>query len=154
VLKYDFDNSVGYWVVTTSHALEQALNEELMRHGITVRQFQVLAWLSLEGDLSQAELAERMTIEAPTLVGILDRMERDGWISRLSCASDRRKKLIRPTERVQPVWSRMTSCARRVRARATRGIDPIQLEQLKQVLGSIRDNLRSPATVKETSDVS
>ena len=35
----------------------------------------------LEGELSQTELAAKMMVEPPTLVGILDRMERDGWIS-------------------------------------------------------------------------
>ncbi|MBI3463705.1 MAG: MarR family transcriptional regulator, partial [Planctomycetes bacterium] len=124
MLQYDFEESVGYWVVMSAHALHRALDEELARHGITFRQWQVLAWLALEGEMAQSELAERMGIEAPTLVGILDRMERDGWIARRSCAADRRKKLIQPTQRVEPVWSKMVACAHRVRKQATQGLDP------------------------------
>ncbi|MEZ6073592.1 MAG: hypothetical protein R3C10_25775 [Pirellulales bacterium] len=45
--------------------------EELTPHGITFRQMQVMAWLMLEGELSQNELASRMIIEPPTLVGVL-----------------------------------------------------------------------------------
>jgi DNA-binding MarR family transcriptional regulator len=143
VLQYDFEESIGYWVVMTAHALQRALNEELARHGITFRQWEVLAWLALQGELAQAELAERMGIEAPTLAGILDRMQRDGWIVRRTCPTDRRKKLVRPTRQVKPVWSRMVQCAHRVRTRAVERIDPEQIEQLKTLLGTMQENLRT-----------
>jgi MarR family transcriptional regulator for hemolysin len=100
-----------------------------------------LAWVSFAGELSQSELAERMSIEAPTLVGVLDRMERDGWIERVPAESDRRKKLIRPTPRVQPLWEKMIQCAHRVRVRATRGLSAGQLTQLRDTLQHIRVNL-------------
>src|SRR5689334_12242213 len=102
-----------------SRAFERSLNEELKPLGITLRQCQVLGSLALEKELTQAELAERMRIEPPTLVRILDRMERVGWIERHPAPDDRRKKLIRATPRVQPVWDRIMSCVRAVRARAT-----------------------------------
>ena len=149
MLHYDFEQSIGYWMVTTAHALERALNEELARHGITFRQWQVLAWLAHEGELAQSELADRMQVQAPTLVGILDRMERDGWIVREACSSDRRKKIVRPTPRVEPVWSKMVACAREVRSRATQGIESEQLEQVMEVLGAIQVNLRTGNLVEE-----
>jgi DNA-binding MarR family transcriptional regulator len=68
-------------------------------------------------------------------------MERDGWIQRVPAESDRRKKLIRPTPRVQPLWEKMVQCAHRVRARATRGLTPAQLNQLHDLLEQVRTNL-------------
>ncbi len=114
MLQFDFENSVGYWVFATTHELQRAMNEELAAHGITYRQWEVLAWISMAGEQSQSALAERMSIEPPTLVGVLDRMERDGWIERVPADGDRRKKLIRPTSRVEPLWNRMVACAHRV----------------------------------------
>jgi MarR family transcriptional regulator for hemolysin len=122
--------------------MERALNEELAPQGITFRQFQVLGWLALEGGgLSQTDLAERMNIEPPTLVGILDRMEREGWISREGCPDDRRRKIIRPQPKAEPVWSKMVASARRVRARATQGMDELQIRTLMQLLGQMQENL-------------
>jgi MarR family transcriptional regulator for hemolysin len=149
VLDYDFEESMGYWVVMTARAFEQALNEELAPHGITYRQWQLLGWLALEGALSQSQLVERMRIEAPTLVGILDRMERDGWITRETSPDDRRKKLVRPTPRVKPVWDKVAGAARRVRARATRGLASETVEQVKQVLAHIQGNLKTRKPVAE-----
>jgi MarR family transcriptional regulator for hemolysin len=97
MLQYEFEQSLGYWICSTSHAFRRALNAELEKQGITFRQWEVLAWIAFEGELSQVELADRLGIEAPTLVGILDRMERDGWLDRYSCPSDRRRKRIRAT---------------------------------------------------------
>jgi DNA-binding MarR family transcriptional regulator len=106
VLDFDCEQNVGCWIAQTSHAMRRALDEELAREGITFRQWEVLAWSNSSEELSQAELAERMGIEAPTLGGILSRMERDGWLARSGCPNDRRKKRFRPTPKAQAVWGR------------------------------------------------
>lgn len=151
MLDIDYRKSVGHWVFTAAHAMACAMNDELAAHGITFRQFEVLAWLSRERELSQSDLAERMRIEAPTLVGVLDRMERDGWIQRIPDDNDRRKKLIRPTDRVMPAWAQMVACGEAVRARATRGLSEEQLTGLREVLSAICENMGvvDPAVVSK-----
>jgi MarR family transcriptional regulator for hemolysin len=141
MLEYDFEASVGYWICMTSHALRRALDAELAREKITLRQWEVLASIALNGDLSQSELAERLGIEAPTLAGILARMERDGWLERASCPEDRRKKRIRVTEQAEAVWNRMAECCRRVRQQAVQGISDEDLAQLRDTCERIRSNL-------------
>lgn len=147
MLQYDFEQSVGCWLTRAAQAYERALNAELAPRGITFRQVQVLGWLAHEGELSQTELAERMHVEPPTLVGILDRMERDGWISRHDCLTDRRKKLIRTEQQAEPVWAEIVDCARNVRACATAGLQPEQIQQLKMLLDRVLDNLESSANL-------
>ncbi len=141
MIKYDYHESIIYWVITTAHTLERAVNEELAPLGMTFRQAEVLAWLALEGSLSQAALAERMRIEAPTLAGIVERMERDGWIVREPCKRDRRKKLLRVTDRVEPIWEQVTEAGLRIRAKATKGLDPDKLQTLIRSLEQIQQNL-------------
>lgn len=148
-LKYDFENSIGYWIIITAHALERSLSQELAPHGITNRQWQVLAWLALEGELCQTELAERMKIEPPTLVRVLDRMEQAGWIRRRDDPADRRKKLITATDEAVPTWTRATTCARQVRERAVNGIEPEEMERLMQAMRSIQQNLSRPVKAKK-----
>ncbi len=149
MLLYDFEESVGYWLTLATQAFHRAVGEEVAPHGITYRQSMVLAWLALEGELSQAELATKMMVEPPTLVGILDRMERDGWITRNSCPSDRRKKLIRATTTAEPVWEKIAEGGRRVRARATEGLTDEERETLKRLLSRVTQNLASAAALQE-----
>jgi MarR family transcriptional regulator for hemolysin len=147
VLQFDFDESLGYWICSTSHALRRALNAELAKEGITYRQWEVLARIALGGELSQTELADCLGIEAPTVVGILDRMERDGWLDRYNCPQDRRKKRIRVTEKAEAVWARMVDCAHRVRIQARQGLSQDDLEQLRSICNRIRANLEEPMPV-------
>jgi MarR family transcriptional regulator for hemolysin len=144
VLQYDFEESVGYWVAMTAHALRRALDTELAREKITFRQWEVLALVSLTGELSQGELAEHLGIEAPTLAGILARMERDGWLERNTCPLDGRKKRIRATPKAEAVWSRMVECCRRVRQQATDGVSAEDLARLKSTCEKLRENLGNP----------
>ncbi len=152
MLKYDFDESVGYWLYIGAQSFQRAFNEELAPHGVTFRQAQVLGWLALEGEMSQSELAAKMLIEPPTLVGILDRMERDGWISRVTCSSDRRKKLIMVNQAAESVWDQMVACAKRVRARAMEGLSPEEIETLKKLVQRVQNNLSEAAVVPKEAN--
>jgi DNA-binding MarR family transcriptional regulator len=152
MLDYDFEESVGYWVTVTSRAIRRAIDLELAKEDITFRQFEVLAWIALEGEQSQVELAERLGIEAPTLAGILSRMERDGWLERHGCPEDRRRKRIRATPKAEAVWVRMADCCRRVRAKATHGISVEELETFKRICQQLRANVEPDPSAKGSLD--
>ncbi|MBI1309920.1 MarR family transcriptional regulator [bacterium] len=139
--QYDFQASIGYWITVTSFGYQRVLEAELAEFGITFRQFQVLGWLKLAGTLSQVELAERMAIEPPTLVRILDRMESAGWILRGGDPSDRRRKLISVQPEAEPAWSQVVRVLKRVRNRATRDMSPDEVDLLQNLLQRVQVNL-------------
>jgi MarR family transcriptional regulator, transcriptional regulator for hemolysin len=151
VLEYDFESSIGYWICRSAHQFERAMNVELEPTGITYRQCQVLAWLALEGELSQTELADKMRIEPPTLVGILDRMERESWIARRGDPDDRRKKMIHVSSKAKPVWDKIVRCAERVRTRAGRGLSQAEKRTLIRLLAKVQENLGVEMLVSETA---
>ena len=152
MLKHDLEESVGCWVAQTAHAMRRALDAELAREEITFRQWEVLATVAYHGEQSQAELADHLRIEAPTLAGILARMERDGWLERYACPHDRRKKRIRITPRAETVWNRMLECCRRVRSRATEGVSDEELAQFRSVCDRIRENLAGASSGADPAD--
>jgi len=150
VLHYDFEESVGYWLTVTTQLYHRALQAELAPHGITFRQAQVLGWLAVDGELSQSELACKMMVEPPTIVGILDRMERDGLILRRHCTNDRRKKWITSTPKAEPMWEQIIECAQRVRQQSTDGFTDRQKTTLKNLLTRVHENLSIPLEQKQT----
>lgn len=141
MFQYDFESSIGYWITMTSHCYQQRLNDALAPYGITFRQFQVLAWLAHDAELSQGELARRMMVEPPTLVGILDRMQREGWIERRSCPTDRRRRRLVLRPAAKPIWSQVVRCLRQVRSQATEGLSPAEVATLQQLLTKVQVNL-------------
>jgi MarR family transcriptional regulator, transcriptional regulator for hemolysin len=151
VLKYDFEDSVGYWLFRTHHSYVRAFQEELAPQGITFRQAQVVAILALDGPLSQAELASRMLIEPPSLVGTLDRMEASGLLERLPCPGDRRKNLIQLLPAVETVWKRIATCGRKLRRQATAGMSEREIATLKKLLNKVRCNVTPHSTWEQAS---
>jgi len=60
------------------------------REGLTVTQLRLLVFLSEEGGLSNAELADRLLVTRPSVSALLDRLERGGFIRREVAPHDRR----------------------------------------------------------------
>jgi MarR family transcriptional regulator for hemolysin len=141
VLEYDFENSVGYWLLLAQQAYARQFNARLAPHGITYRQMQVLGWLAIEGQMTQADLAARMVVEPPSLVGVLDRMEQSGWIARQACPEDRRKKWIVPKPAAQQAWKKIVSCGKDLREQATKGLTKAETVKLRKMLAVVHENV-------------
>ncbi|TWT64285.1 MarR family winged helix-turn-helix transcriptional regulator [Rubinisphaera italica] len=134
-------DGVGFWIVSTAHAFRQALECQLTHKGITFRQWEVLSLLSKDGEQPQSDLADKMGLEAQTLAGIIARMERDGWLQRKGCCSDRRRKLISATAKAKKIQQEMHECCELVRNQAVQGLGQKELLELKRVCELMRNNL-------------
>jgi MarR family transcriptional regulator for hemolysin len=110
---------------------------------LTRSQWSVLAHLLRTDGIQQKELAEQMDITAITLTGLLDRMEREGWVERRADPIDRRAKRIYLTEKVAPVTKELRSLAREVRKSALQGLSDAEQQQLMALLVKVRSNLSS-----------
>jgi len=141
MLEHDFETSIGFWVFTAAHAMEASMNEALAPLGITSRQVQILGCLAVHGEVTQNELAEKLRVEPSSVVRMIDRMERDGWIERVIDPGDRRKRIIRPTERAEPVWRSIREIMAPVKAHALEGISETELSAARGVLQAICHNL-------------
>lgn len=110
---------------------------------LTRSQWSVLAHLLRNDGIQQKELAEQMDITAITLTGLLDRMEREGWVERRADPDDRRAKRVYLTEKVAPVTKELRSLAREVRRSALQGLSEAEQQQLMSLLVKVRSNLSS-----------
>jgi MarR family transcriptional regulator for hemolysin len=151
VLKYDFEDSVGFWLFRSHHSYVRAFQEELAPQGITFRQAQVIGMIALEGPLSQAEMASRMLIEPPSLVGTLNRMEASGYLERRPCPGDRRKNLIYLLPAVETLWKQIATSGRKLRRQATVGMSQREIATLKKLLDKVRCNVAAGSTCEQAS---
>ncbi|QDS99146.1 MarR family winged helix-turn-helix transcriptional regulator [Adhaeretor mobilis] len=140
-MKYDFEESVGVWLTLAHQSYSRAIAERLLPHGITFRQAQVLGFLELDGPQTQSELAGKMMIEPPSLVGVLNRMERSGLVERQCCPDDRRCNSIHLLPSAEALWQQVAECARQVRTAAVRGMSGAEIAQLKRLLTKVNENV-------------
>jgi len=139
----EFEGIFGSLTIA-AHSYKKAINDELLHHGITMRQWQVLKCLRHEENVALCMLAERLRLKPPTLVGVLSRMKRKGLIA-TSLGSDRREKRIRLTSRGRELCAVGTACEQRVDLEVLSSLSDAEGAQLLTVLKKIRSNLESRA---------
>src|ERR1700686_1642833 len=97
-------NEFGLLLFGTARAWRTKLDQRLRPLGLSQGKWRTLIHLSQGGDnLTQKEIAERMGIEEPTLAGLLNRLQHDGWIERRESPNDRRGKIAHPPRRPKGV---------------------------------------------------
>lgn len=121
------------------------LDERLKHVGLTQARWATLLHLSRTGPVSQRELAGTIGIEGPTLVRLLDGLERQGLIERHACGSDRRVKMVHLTDKAQPILQEITRIAGQLRAELLADIPPDDLAVAGRVLRAIGDRLEGAA---------
>lgn len=106
-------NSVLYRLVLLAKLHRSEFARELARLDLYIGQEQLLIQLWNQDGLSQAELAERLRVEPPTVTKMLQRMERMGFVRRDRVQERPRTILVYLTERgrhlrepVELLWDR------------------------------------------------
>jgi DNA-binding MarR family transcriptional regulator len=79
-------------LVRTSSLMQKLSDRFFSRFGLTDVQFNILMILKEHGKagLSQQELSEHLIVTKSNVVGLIDRLERAGYVQRMSHPSDRR----------------------------------------------------------------
>src|SRR5690606_33949718 len=108
--------------------------ERLKQTGLTQARWIVLLQLSQAGPMSQRDLADRISVEGPTLVRVLDKLEEQGLVARLACESDRRIKRIHLTETAGPVLDEITRISGELRQELLAGVSRNDLKIAWQIL--------------------
>ena len=93
------ENSLGYLVNRAARLMAHELADRLRPSGVGIGQWAVLLFLWARDGTTQAELARVVAIEPPTLVRTIDRMVRDGLVTRSPDPNDRRITRIHLTDR-------------------------------------------------------
>ena len=84
--------------------------------------------------------AQRRTVNTVSYTH-LDQLEEKGLISRQTCASDRRAKRIKLTEKAEPLISEMEAVINKTRAEILYGISAEELEQLIKLIAKLEHNI-------------
>jgi DNA-binding MarR family transcriptional regulator len=93
------EKSTGYLVNRLARSMAGQLAERLRPAGVGIGQWAVLLFLWARDGMSQAELSRVVAIEPPTMVRTIDRMVRDGLVTRVPDPSDGRVSRIHLTDR-------------------------------------------------------
>ena len=136
----------GFRVSRIARRLRQAIDAELGAYGLTEATWRPLAYVGRLGEgIRQKELAHALGIEGPSLVRLLDSLERRGLIERREDVADRRARGIHLTAAGRELQQRVLSISVDIQRRLLSVVPPADLEACARVFQAVEAALDEPA---------
>lgn len=109
----------------------------LQEHSITEQQWRVMRVLNDVDELETKQLADACCILSPSLTGIIQRLEQQGYVSRRKSQDDHRRILIKATSKAKTLMDEMAPMVEDSYRRLTQGLSNDKMEQLKVLLDEV-----------------
>lgn len=117
-------------------------DNDLRTHNLTLSQSRVLIYLTHNGgQATQKEIEDFLEVSHPTVVGIVSRMEKNGFLDCRPDTLDRRNKLVCLTEHARGTGEDMDSVIGSMEKKMLGPLSDEQVEQLTSMLEIISRNI-------------
>ncbi len=136
---------------TVLYGLLVAGAERWARVDLTMPQLKVLLILGERGSARVSWLAEQMAVSPPNITGILDRLERRGWISRSADRVDRRVVRVVLSEAGRDVIKALCIASADRSALRLRGLADTTRRDLRRALDTLAAALCEDAATDEAT---
>lgn len=118
----------------TFKAIQDYSHEVSNKFGITGPQLWALKTISQNGKLSLGELTKKMYLHPSTITGVVDRLEKKGYVSRDRCQGDRRVTNVKLT----PQGKKLVKIAPNpVQGKMIYGLRRLKKEKLNSIYDSV-----------------
>ncbi|MFL5461672.1 MAG: MarR family winged helix-turn-helix transcriptional regulator [Gemmatimonadales bacterium] len=128
-------------LMRTSRAIEESWQTYLKRmEGISISQYNILRILrgARPKALKSSEIADRMIYRDPDVTRLVDRLSKQGLVSREQDPEDRRAVLVRITDAGLALVARLDHPADQYTKSVMAGLSPDRLRQLCSLLDEVR----------------
>ena len=112
------------------------LQKAFSENGVEVTPIQVmlLFFLQKSDGSSLTQISQGLMLENPTITGLIDRLEKSGYVKRSDHPNDRRVYLIHLTEKGKKVASKALPIVKRLNEQIKEGYSEEEMEGFKKVL--------------------
>lgn len=137
----DGTDKLGFLIHDSARLFRKRFEKKGALYGLSAAQWRLLVRLVKDEGVAQARLAELLEIEPISVSRLLDRMEEGGWIERRQDASDRRVRMIFPTDKSRQAFAAIKAVAGEVYDVALAGLTDEERLILVKGLSTIIENL-------------
>ena len=134
-----FSQSLPIMLYRTLDAIMPRFRRIFLDAGLTEQQWRVLRVLWDRNEVVFRELADLTLIAPPSLVGVIDRLETRGLVSRRRSTSDRRAVDISLTAEGRSIENQVMPAVASAYAELKQSVDPIVWQQLLAGLEQLTD---------------
>jgi DNA-binding MarR family transcriptional regulator len=133
-------------IVRTSDRLQIRIARLLREHGLTPSQYNILRILRGEGKpLPILEIASRTITVVPGITGLIDRLERAGYVNRLRCARDRRVIYVSLTDQAIGTLAELDEPVTELNQKLLSHLSRAEVKELIRLLEKVREPMTDDA---------
>lgn len=134
-------NDVGYLIKSINDKLKVRADTELKKYHLTMSQSRVLVYLrSQGGQATQKEIETFLDVAHPTVVGLVSRMEQNGYVTCWPC-EDGRNKYVKLTPHAEAIDKDMQENMHANEEMLLAPLSPEEREQLRDLLLTVAEHL-------------
>tara|TARA_B110000008_G_scaffold236967_1_gene242483 strand:- start:1692 stop:2150 length:459 start_codon:yes stop_codon:yes gene_type:complete len=130
----DFTLSLPMLLNRSLDAIMPPYRDLFQEFGVTEQQWRVLRVLWEQKHLTSAQISNLTLLPSPSLVGILDRLERKGLVKRLRSTSDRREINITITNLGRELQSKVMPKVKLIQDQTREKLSPTEWKQINNIL--------------------
>lgn len=133
---------VGYLIKNINDKLKIKADADLKRYNLTFTQSRVFAFLQENGgQATQKEIEMFLDVSHPTVVGIVSRMEQNGYVTTWIDSKDKRVKNVKLTKQAEEIGIDMEQNMLENEKMLLSPLTDEEAEKLKELLLLISENL-------------
>lgn len=137
----DENKSVGFLTSDITRLLRNVFDQKVKNLGLTRAQWLVITQLCRRDGIPQNELADLLEIKQPSLVKLLDKLEKSGLVERRQEEGNRRANRVFLLPKSASILEPMQAIAQGIREKMLANIPEKEQEMLMASLAKIKLNL-------------
>lgn len=136
--------TIGFLFKQINTIYEKEFNQRLRTLGITASQCAVLDYLftSQKEEVTQRDIERALSLQNPTVTGLLKRLDEKGFILAVPSNKDKRCKNVYLTEKAYDIQKRMETDRKKLDKMLTVSMTKKEIEALEKMLNKVLYNIQ------------
>lgn len=135
--------TIGYLMKQISDKIKVSADASLKLRNFTLSQARLLECLSDgEGGVTQKSIEEFLNVSHPTVVGLISRMEKKGYLRCYPDEADRRNKIVVMTDKARLIAHEMQGEVAAQEEKLLQGLTKEEIESLYRMLHIMYQNIQ------------
>ena len=136
------ENEIIHLIRMISNRMRARGDANMKKRGITFSQLQVLIVLNKHnGTMTQKELEHELNVSHPTMVGLLQRLEKNGYVSFKTDNNDKRIKIVKESKKALKFKEETQQRIHDMSVTMFQNLNDKEKEELYRMLNVINDDL-------------
>ncbi len=136
------EKDIGFLTKRLTDKIKASVDALLKEQGLTFSQTMVIGFLSeCGGRAAQKDIENYLQVSHPTVVGIVSRLEKNGFVECFTDKKDRRNKIVLVTDKALNIADVIADGKSKMEKRLTKGLSEAELTEFRRMIDILIKNL-------------